>query len=161
MNVWAGIINNTIIGPFFIEGNLDGRKYEELLRNQIVPAIQVFAGVHFDHTWFQQDGAAPHYARDIRNYLQEVFAGRWIGRRGVIEWPARSPDLTPLDYFLWGYLKDRVYRTKPANIEELKQRIRDEITAIEQDMIERAVSSFYDQMAFCQEVDGNHFEYKL
>ena len=58
-------------------------------------------------------------------------------------------------------LSQRVYRTKPANIEEFKQRIRDEITAIEQDMIERAVSSFYDRMAFCQEVDGNHFEHKL
>jgi len=40
------------------------------------------------------------------------YPERWIGRRGAIKWPPRSPDLTPLDYFMWGYLKERVYKTK-------------------------------------------------
>jgi len=54
------------------------------------------------------------YGLNVRAFLNNVFRARWIGRRGEIEWPARSPDLTPLDYFLWDYLKDRVYRTKPT-----------------------------------------------
>ncbi|RYA74177.1 hypothetical protein DD595_24615 [Enterobacter cloacae complex sp. 4DZ3-17B2] len=161
VNVWAGIINNAVVGPFFIEGTLTGQKYHDMLRDDIIPAIQVIVGEDFDQTWFQQDGAAPHYATDVRNYLSDVFAERWIGRRGVIEWPPRSPDLTPLDYFLWGYLKDRVYRTKPVNIEEVKQRIRDEIAAIEPDMIKKVVSTFYNRLGYCQEVHGNHFEHKL
>ena len=50
-------------------------------------------------TWFQQDDTGPQYARLVRNYLHEVILNHWIGRRGTIEWPARSSDLTPPDYF--------------------------------------------------------------
>ena len=48
---------------------------------------------------FQQDGAGPHYGRGVRQYLWQKFQHRWIGRGApVAEWPARSPDLTPLDF---------------------------------------------------------------
>lgn len=52
-----------------------------------------------ENLFFQQDGAPPHYAMPVRNWLNERFPGKWIGRRGAIEWPPRSPDLTPLDFF--------------------------------------------------------------
>ncbi|KAJ4451578.1 hypothetical protein ANN_03047 [Periplaneta americana] len=50
---------------------------------------------------------------------------------GDIAWPLGSPDLTAADYFLWGYLKSRVYRNKPRTIIQLEQNIRNEISAIE------------------------------
>ena len=56
----------------------------------------------------------PQYANKVRNYLNEQFLGTWIDA-GVAEWPARSPDLTPLDFFFWGVLKDRVYAHKVNN----------------------------------------------
>ena len=68
-----------------------------------------------DYTWsqlqhkrlyFQYDGAAPHYAVIVGEWLDEKFPGRWISRRGPFDWSARSPDLAPCDFFLWGYLKD-------------------------------------------------------
>ncbi|EZA60089.1 hypothetical protein X777_13914, partial [Ooceraea biroi] len=43
-----------------------------------------------------------------RNILNESFPDRWTGRGGRISWPARSPDLTPLDFFLWRHLKHEV-----------------------------------------------------
>jgi len=70
------------------------------LRNQIVPAIRVTVDENIENTWFQQDAAAPHYGRNVHYYLNEVFVERWLGRRGSIEWPAQSPDLSSLDYFL-------------------------------------------------------------
>ncbi|EFN82476.1 hypothetical protein EAI_06335, partial [Harpegnathos saltator] len=73
---------------------------------------------NFDDVWFQQDGASPHYGRIVRNYLNDTFPNRWIGRRGTIEWPPRSPDIAPLDFFLWGYIKNKVYFTKPRNLDE-------------------------------------------
>ena len=57
------------------------------------------------------------HARHVRNYLHEVFFIRWIERRGTIEWSARSSDLTSLDYFFCGYLKDRIYKTKSQNFD--------------------------------------------
>jgi hypothetical protein len=50
-----------------------------------------------------------------------------VSRNGDVPWPARSPDLTACDYWLWGYLKSKVYVTRLANIEELKKRIRDKV----------------------------------
>lgn len=55
--------------------------------------------------WFQQDGAPAHYHHQVRQYLDNWMGNRWIGRRGPVAWPARSPDLTPLDFFSVGLRK--------------------------------------------------------
>ena len=55
---------------------------------------------------FQQDGAPPHFQKDERSFLDVNLPNRWIGRRGYFEFPLRSPDVTPLDFFFWGYIKD-------------------------------------------------------
>ena len=102
LNVWAGLFGNHLIGPFFIDGNLTAEKYEGMLRNQIVPAITATVGDEMEEYWFQQDGAAPHYGRNVRGYLDTVFPERWIGRRGHIEWPARSPILPRWTIFCGG-----------------------------------------------------------
>ena len=52
--------------------------------------------------WFQHDGTPAHNAVNARRHLNEVFGNRWIGRNGPVAGPARSPDLTPLDFYLWG-----------------------------------------------------------
>ena len=85
-----------------------------------------------DHAemWFQQDGAPVHYANIVRNRLNENLNGRWIGS---IEWPARSPDVTPLDFFLWGYLKHKVYGNRIISVQQLKQLIKDEIELLNLD----------------------------
>jgi hypothetical protein len=59
---------------------------------------------------FQQDGAPPHWNTIVRDALEKHYPGRWIGRGGPISWPSRSPDISPLDFFLWGYVKDIVYK---------------------------------------------------
>jgi len=56
------------------------------------------------------DGAPPHSTNVITNYLNDRFAGRWIGRFGPIAWPLRSPDLSPNDFFIWGYLKSKMFK---------------------------------------------------
>jgi len=55
--------------------------------------------------YFQHDGAPPHYTRCVREYLNESFPNRWLGRGGLVAWPPRSPYLTTLDYYLWGHMK--------------------------------------------------------
>jgi len=50
--MWAGILDNALIGPFFIEINLTAAKYEDMLRHEIVPAIQAIVGDNFENTWF-------------------------------------------------------------------------------------------------------------
>ncbi|GFV00495.1 uncharacterized protein TNCV_3644731 [Trichonephila clavipes] len=69
--------------------------------------------------WFQRDGATCHTARATIDLLKGTFGDRRISRFGPVNWPPRSCDLTPLDYFLWGYLKSLVYAHKPQMLEKV------------------------------------------
>ena len=111
---------------------------------------------------FQQDGAPAHYANIVRNALNEKMEGRWLGRRGSIEWPARSPDLTPLDFFHWGYLKNKVYSKKMRNLEELKSVIAMEIGKLnaDPDLLQQVCASVSGRVKECMEVDGGHFKHR-
>jgi len=62
--------------------------------------------------YFQHDGAPSHYTRHVMQHLNDTFPNRWIRRGSTINWPPRSPDLTPLDFCLWGLMKSEVYRKK-------------------------------------------------
>jgi len=72
------------------------------------PVIEDMFG--HEEIYFQQDGAPPHYHRDVRAYLDATYPNTWIGRRGSVEFPARSPDLTPMDFFSGDILKIRSMR---------------------------------------------------
>ena len=61
---------------------------------------------------FMQDGAPPHFSCFETDVLNERFPDAWTGRGGPIPWQPRSPDLSPLDFFLWGYIKNTVYGGK-------------------------------------------------
>ena len=63
-----------------------------------------------------------HWFRHVRAYLDATFGDAWIGRGGPTAWPVMSPDLTPLDFFFWGYVKDRVYKTAVNDIDHLKEK---------------------------------------
>lgn len=162
VNVWTGIIGEHLIGPFFFDENLNAEAYEAMLIQQIIPAIRnLYPNDEFNQLWFQHDGAPAHFALRVRRVLDENFPHRWIGRRGTIEWPPRSPDLTPLDYFLWGYLKERVYKIRPVNIEDLKQRITNEMNTITVEMLRNVRDAFPLRLAHCQAEEGRQFEHLL
>lgn len=129
-----------------------------MLRNQIILALQQIAGEQFNVTWFQQDGAPPHWGLNVQGYLDHTFQNRWIGQGGPTEWPPRSPDLTPLDLFLWGYLKSKVYATPIENLGELQKRIIQQCALMSEEMIQRAFDNVFFRIAYCQEMGGSHFE---
>ena len=74
--------------------------------------------------WLQQVGATCHNARETTELLGEEFPGRVISRNGDQNWPPKSCDLTPFVFFLWGFVKSRVYANKSQTIPELKAEIR-------------------------------------
>ena len=77
---------------------------------------QLFADNILDLVVFQQDGALPHFAHIVCNYLNETFPGRWIGRGSPRFWAARSRDLTPLDFFAWDHIKTQVNKVKVRDL---------------------------------------------
>ncbi|GBO06179.1 hypothetical protein AVEN_177952-1 [Araneus ventricosus] len=73
--------------------------------------------------WFQHDGAPAHYRIDVRLHLNATYGQQGIGRGGPVLWPALSPDLNCLDYFLWGYVKSLVCETPINSAEDLASHI--------------------------------------
>ena len=108
-------------------------------------------------TWFQQDGATSHTARCSMDAVRRLFPTHIVSRYGDIAWPARSPDLTACDFFLWGYLKSVVFRNPPPhNTEELKERIRHEIAEIPADMLRRVMGNIQLRLEECMQRNGSH-----
>ncbi|KZC10639.1 hypothetical protein WN55_00391, partial [Dufourea novaeangliae] len=100
-----------------------------------------------------------HSAWIITQFLNVTFGDRWIGRAGTHKWPARSLDLTPLDFYLWGKLKQQVYNEIPTTKEDMKERIRRVSAAINTTKIQHAVLSVKQRFRACINVLGHHFEH--
>ena len=93
-------------------------------------------------------------------FFAESFGERVVTLNHAVEWPPRSPDLTPLDFFLCGYIKSKVYTTPSANLDDLEMRIRDEMNILRQDraMVRRAVNSMTARAELCLQRNGGHVE---
>jgi len=76
-------------------------------------------------------------------------------RFGDVPWPPRSPDLSSCDFFLWGYLKGRVYTHKPHNLNHLKDAIRQEVLTIDQQLLARAMDDFKRRIENCIQEDSH------
>ena len=100
-----------------------------------------------------------YYATVVRNWLDRSFDQRWLGRAGPHEWPARSPDLTPCDFFLWGYVKELVYKSNPTNLDELETAIRDAIASIPRQHLNSSCESVRDRIVKLRRNGGGHIEY--
>ena len=167
LTVWIGLIGNgTLVGPCFFRETVNGDRYLHLINNTVVPHLAAIRQYRrngngpFQRVWWAQDGAPAHRRRDVMDRLDELFGNRIIAFPRDVEWPPRSPDLTPLDFFLWGHLKAKVYTTQPRDIDDLQRRITAEVDVLRQDhgMIRRAVSAMRKRATICIERNGGHVE---
>lgn len=109
---------------------------------------QLGAKTDLGDIWFQQDGATSHTARISMTKLRQMFTARLVSLRGDVGWHACSPDLSPCDFFLWGYLKE-VFEHRPHTIEELKARIAEEAKAIPPEMCTKVYENFRKRLHQC------------
>ena len=109
--------------------------------------------------WFQQDGATPHTSNKSLEWIKDHFGSRVISRRCEHQWAPYSPDLSPLDFYLWGFLKDRVYATKPSTLSELKMKIQEEMRNISRTTCKSVMENFVLRMEKCANLNGQHLEH--
>lgn len=159
INVWCAVFNGSLIGPHFYEGHLTGERYLQFLQNSLPDLLENIPLAQRQSMIWQQDGAPPHNCLLVTNYLNQVFPNRWIGTNGPIRWPPRSPDLTPLDFFIWGYLKDSVYTRRPQNLEDLKAKIREACNTLTQQMLLMSCTrTLLSRLEACVQNEGRQFE---
>lgn len=149
VHVWAGIWAGGRISPIEYDGRLTAKKYQDLLRDQVLPQLG-----DISQFWFMQDGAPAHSAIGTRNFLREKFGDRVIAIGWSPEWAARSPDLTPCDFFLWGHMKAKVYREEFESPTQLRASIVNEFREIDQEHIRNACLSLRRRLEDCIRLNG-------
>lgn len=107
------------------------------------------------------DGASIH--NGVTGYLNRFFGRRWFGRfSNPIPWPARSPDLNPMDFFYWGHVKNELYKLPVMeNVPELIQNVLNISGQITEDVINRVLAEFEDRLTYCTAQGGAQFEHIL
>jgi transposase len=154
VSVGISILGQTHI--HFIEPGvkINGAYYRDvLLMEKLLPDIRNFS----DMFVFMQDGAPAHRARETVELLQRETPS-FIP---PTQWPPNSPDLNPVDYAIWGIMKQKVYRTKISNLEELRQRICDAWNEISQTVIDASIGQWRKRLRACVAANGGHFEHNL
>jgi hypothetical protein len=160
VNIWCGIIGNLLIGPVVLEDRLTSQRYLRFLQEELPLMLEDVPLLTRQEMWLQQDGAPPNFGRQVTAFLNQHFPDRWIGRGGPVPWPARSQDLSPLDYFLLGHMKSLVHAVKSNTRAELLNRIMDSGPHIrnDHDSVKRAVTSITRRAQLCIDNHGGHFE---
>lgn len=160
VNVWCGISYYGIIGPYFFDTTCNANSYIAMLRNFLDGELDNLPLDYRRSFYFQQDGCPEHYAATVRQWLNHTFPGHWIGRQGPVQWPPRSPDLTLMDFFLWGRLKQIVYRTPLINAttDQLKDAIRDAVASISLHEVRKSFDELLVRLKACVQQGGSVFE---
>ena len=162
--VWAALVaDGTVVGPYFFRGNVSGQIYLQMIENDVKPLLAVKYGQRINGVipscWWFQDGAPPHRLVAVRTRLQQLFPNRVCALGHNPEWPPRSPDLTPCDFFLWGYLKAKVYITPPRDLDELEDRIRLEFVRLRRTrFVRNSMREMQARVNRCLQRNGSHVE---
>jgi len=121
INVWCGVIGDQLIDPYIFPQRLTGDNYANFLREELPALLENVPLQTLQQMYYQHDRVPPHFSQVVRQYLNHKFPNQWISCGGAQNWPARSPDLKPLDYHVRGYMKAVEYAHEVNTREELLQ----------------------------------------
>ncbi|GFX70023.1 uncharacterized protein TNCV_340501 [Trichonephila clavipes] len=156
--VWCALWAGGIIRPYFFKNDeghnvtVNGDRYRAMITNVFIPELNNY---DVQELWFQQDGATCHTARATIDLLKDTLGDRLISRFGPVNWPPRSCDLTPLDYFLLGYVKSLVYADKPQTLDHLEDNIRRAIADIQPQMLEKVIENWTSRLDYIRASRGS------
>lgn len=94
----------------------------------------------------------------MKQHLIEEFEEQIIGYKDFVECPSYSPDLTPMDFFQWRYLKQQMYY--PPIFQDLQRCIRDADSNVSPSMLQRVQREFQTRVHMCIGADEGKFEHR-
>ena len=150
--VAAGVSYHGIVGPYFVPpgAKIESSEYQRILAYYYLPGVHTTMGPSNWH--LQQDGAPSHTSKSTSSFFRDH------GVQLLEHWPARSPDLSPLDFGLWGILESRLAGKAFENSTALKAALLHEFAAITPEECKNLIAGFRHRLDRCIEAQGGHFE---
>ena len=149
IGIW-GCINASGAGMASIyDGRLNSERYQNILSDNLQPSLDLFE-LRDDYI-FQQDNAPCHTSRLIKAY----FAQESIN---VMPWPARSPDLNPIEN-LWVWIDKKLQENPIKNLEELRQATNEAWLNVPTDLCQKLIESMPKRLNACIKARGGHINY--
>jgi hypothetical protein len=155
------MLGDCIIGPYPLPERLTAVTYYTFMDEALPVLLEDVPLATKEHMWHQHDGAPLHYGHHICNLIDESFHGQWISRGGPMHWPSRSPDLNPIDLFLWGHLMENIYLVLPIRPEDTTARLHAAVCMVNNGMLQNVHESIVQRANKCVKVGGGLFEHLL
>ncbi|XP_015787059.1 uncharacterized protein LOC107364242 isoform X1 [Tetranychus urticae] len=165
ISVYAAICGKTLLGPYFIPNNIDALEYSNFLENEILIDIHELEMDTYEYA-FMLDVPDDLKGQEIYYTLTGRFGDRILAEKCQQitdygnDWPNFSPDLNPVDFFLWGYIKDKIDEARPENIDALKNVIVEKFEEIRSkpDILSKNLEILLKRLDFIKKSGGWHFE---
>ena len=100
----------------------------------------------------QQDGAKVHWTKENREYIKRVLKLPLLD-----EWPAHSPDLSPIEN-MWSIVQRAVSQRGPWAVEELQKYVQEEWAKVPESVVDSLVLSFKSRCERCVAAEGSHVD---
>ncbi|GFT86404.1 transposable element Tc3 transposase [Trichonephila clavipes] len=159
LTVWCALWAGGIIGPYFFK-NDEGHnvtihvdRYRAMITNFFIPELN-------NHD--VQEALVPTRRRNMSHSschnrcIEKHVIDRLISGFGPVNWPPRSCDLTPLNYFLWGYVVSLVYVDKRQTLDHLEDNILRVIADIRPQMLEKVIENWTSRLDYIRASRGSH-----
>jgi hypothetical protein len=152
--VWAGASSKGKLPLIFCEDGckINAHNYRDDILGKVIPKAN---RLHRGDWILQQDSAPSHRAHSTQSYIKENVPAFIPAEK----WPPCSPDLNPMDYSIWGILKEKVYARHFKTVEEMKEVIQDEYDALDMGQIGRATAQWRTRLGLVVRNEGGHFEH--
>lgn len=155
IGVWCAMTAKRIVGPIFFDTTVNTDVYLTFLEELYSQLTEE----ENNYCFFQQDGATCHTSERSLARIHQMFTEERTVSKNL--WPPRSPDLSTCDFYLWGYLKGKVYEQNPHTIDDLKDNIRNCIRSITHEELTRVFMNLLKRAQKCLDADGGHFQHLL
>ena len=135
---------------------MNGNEYATILKSHLILFLRQYHRA--SSTWFQQYAAPAHVSIEVKSVIKKTFGDRVISRGFPISWPARSPDISPVDFIFWGYVKSKVYTETFSNLNQLRAKIDSVINNIDQAILRNVVLSVPNRLRSVVEKQGRQIK---
>ncbi len=143
-----------VFPPYWMKGTMDAKQYKQLLSHKVFPALNSTYGVE---KWiWTQDGAPAHTSNVTQAYILSKLGSKGFWSKEL--WPPNSPNLNPLDYFMWSGVENKACRVYPPNVDALKASVEKEWNSIPAATLRSVCSRFRSRLERCVNAKGGVFE---